>query len=771
MKTVKLLMTSLLAGTAIIATQAQTITGRLTDEKNIPLEYANVVLLTTEDSTFIQGTVTNTNGNFTIDKVNGKTYILKASSVGYKTVYKNCQAGNIGTLKLSSEAVALQETVITARRPTYTMKGNSLVTSVSNSLLSLAGTGNDVLARIPFVQGNDGEFTVFGKGTPLIYINGRLMRDNTELERLNSRDILSVEVITNPGSEYDVTVKSVIKIKTVKPKGEGFSVNARTGLTQNHQTGTDNQLNLNYRRGGLDIFAGIYQSIRQTYQNQGDKHYVAVDTIWRQNVNMHMEGTTHSINTNGGLNYIISNNHSVGARYEYQRIPKSNVHIQTDNEVTADDKFYDQQNYDTHWSNNDYSHKINTYYKGLAGKLDIDLNIDYYSGRNYKKQLADESSQEHEDRLVTTNNISDNELYAGKLVLTHPVGNGQLKAGAEYSHTNRTDRFENPQNYLPETDSEIKEEKLAGFAEYSIALGKLQAAVGVRYEHVTFDYYNEGKYVPEQSRDYNNIFPNISFALPLKELNLSLSYTTKTQRPSYYELRSDLQYNDRFTYEGGNPLLQPETKHDLTFMASYKWIQFMLSYQYRKDAMEFNAVSYEKNPAITVFTTTNYDHIESLNAGLSLSPKFGIWEPSFNIYAAKQLFEAVNMGETVKFNKPVAYFNFNNAFRFTKTLTGNIDMDFHTCGHQSRMYMKESGGVNASINKTFMNDRLNVNIRVNDIFASQRNNLMIYGDHMVFDKWNYSDSRSLRVTLRYSFNSTRSKYRGTGAANEELRRL
>lgn len=166
MKTVKLVMTSLLAGTAIIATQAQTITGRVTDEKNIPLEYANIVLLNQEDSTFIQGTVTNTNGNFTMDKVNGKTYILKASSVGYETVYKNCQAGNIGTLKLSSEAVALQETVITARRPTYTMKGNSLVTSVSNSLLSLAGTGNDVLARIPFVQGNDGEFTVFGKGTP-----------------------------------------------------------------------------------------------------------------------------------------------------------------------------------------------------------------------------------------------------------------------------------------------------------------------------------------------------------------------------------------------------------------------------------------------------------------------------------------------------------------------------------------------------------------------------------------------------------------------------
>lgn len=770
MKTLKALLAILFAG-ATAATQAQTITGKLTDETNTPLEYANIVLLTANDSTFIQGTVTDTEGSFALDKVNGKTYILKASSVGYETAYMNCRSGNIGILTLKSDAVTLQETVITARRPTYKMKGNSLVTNVSHSLLSTAGTANDVLERIPFVQGKEGEFTVFGKGTPLIYINGRQVRDKEELDRLNSSDILNVEVITNPGAEYDATIKSVIRIKTVKPKGEGISISARTGLTQNHQTGTNNQLSVNYRRGGLDVFAGVTQTLWQAYQEQHDKHYVAVDTLWQQDARLDMKGSVHNLNTQSGFNYIINENHSIGARYEFNRSPKGNIHILSDYDVTADDTYYDRQHYDTRWSQNGYSHSVNTYYKGMVGKLDIDLNMDYHSGKDYKNQHAMESSEEYEDRLVTTKNSNDNELYAGKLILTYPIGRGQLKAGAEYSHTDRKDLFENPQNYLPETNSHITEEKLAGFTEFAISIGKLQASAGLRYEHVTSDYYHKGKFMPGQSKNYNNVFPNIGLALPIHEVSLALSYTAKTQRPAYEQLSSNLQYNDRFTYEGGNPLLQPEVKHDLTFMASYKWIQLMLSYQYRKDGIEFEAQKYDKDPSITIFTHVNHDHIQALNAGLSLSPKIGLWEPTFNIYVNKPMFEALSMGEMVKFNKPTAYLNWNNSFRLSKTFYANLDANFRTAGNSGSSYQKRTGGVSASLYKAFLNDQLSVNVRVNDIFASQRNNSIIYGNHMVFNKWNYSDSRNLQVTVRYKFNSTSSKYRGTGAANEELQRL
>lgn len=771
MKATKLLLPVLLAATAMTA-RAQTVTGRLTDETHVPLEYANIVLLNPVDSAFIQGTVTDTNGDFTLDKANGKTYILKASSVGYETVYLNCRQGNIGTLVLKSDAIALQETVVTARRPTYKMKGNALVAQVANSLLSTAGTANDVLAHIPFVQGDNGGFTVFGKGTPLIYLNGRLLRDLGELERLSSKDIESVEVITNPGAEYDVTVKSVIKIKTVKPKGEGFGARVYAGIIQDHNFNHFEQLDMNYRRGGLDLFANIYYSRMGNYQKQKDKHHVEADTVWQHRSELNMNMVSHTINAEGGFNYMINSNHSLGAKYTFNRSPKSKLKMTSDYDITADGSFYDKQHYNYDWNNNDFAHRINAYYLGNLGKLGIDFNADYYSGETRQYQHVLENSEAYEDRIVTASNLNDNRLYAAKLVLTHPIGKGELKAGAEYSHTRRLNRYENPQNYLPETDNEINEDKLAGFVEFAIALGKLQAAAGFRYEHVASEYADKGKRIEEQSRNYDNLFPNISFALPVgKETQLSLSYTAKTRRPSYNKLSSNLQYDDRFTYEGGNPNLKPETIHDLTFMGSYRWIQLFASYQQHRDAIRFVAESYDKNPAITLFTRRNFRKIEFLNTGLVLSPKFGMWEPSLDLQMQQQFFKSMAMGELKHFNRPVFSSRLSNYFRFGKTFTGNLTLFYSSKGNESIMLMKPDQGVNVSLNKTFLNDQLSVNLRVNDVFASRRNSYIIYGDHAEFDKWNYGDTRNIRLTVNYKFNSTRSKYRGTGAANEELNRL
>ena len=88
----------------------------------------------------------------------------------------------------------------------------------------------------------------------------------------------------------------------------------------------------------------------------------------------------------------------------------------------------------------------------------------------------------------------------------------------------------------------------------------------------------------EQSRLYDNVFPNVALSMPIGKTQMSLSYTAKTSRPSFYQLRSDLQYDDRFTYEGGNPLLKPSFNHDLTYQFGYKFIQASLNYQYIKDA-------------------------------------------------------------------------------------------------------------------------------------------------------------------------------------------
>ena len=94
-----------------------------------------------------------------------------------------------------------------------------------------------MLNHIPGVQGKDGAYSVFGKGTPSIYLNGRLVRDLSELERLGSENIARVEVLNNPGVQYDASVKAVIRIRTARPVCEGLGLDVRSRVEQSHKSG------------------------------------------------------------------------------------------------------------------------------------------------------------------------------------------------------------------------------------------------------------------------------------------------------------------------------------------------------------------------------------------------------------------------------------------------------------------------------------------------------------------------------------------------------
>ena len=162
---------------------AQAISGTLKDNNNAPLSYANVVVMTT-DSFFVDGGVSDKDGGFLIPVPSDDNYLLKISSVGFQTVFRNCTIGSLGVIVIPEQSLVLGEAVVIAHRPVYELKNGKLITNVQNSLLSKIGTASDVLNHIPGVQGKDGAYSVFGKGTPSIYLNGRLVRDLSELERL-----------------------------------------------------------------------------------------------------------------------------------------------------------------------------------------------------------------------------------------------------------------------------------------------------------------------------------------------------------------------------------------------------------------------------------------------------------------------------------------------------------------------------------------------------------------------------------------------------------
>ncbi len=750
----------------------QKLIGRVLDERGEPMEFVNVALLNVKDSNYVNGGVSNLSGDFVIP-TKEKEVIARFSYVGYKTQYKRVNVGRMGSFRLFRDAYTLNRVVVKGERKTFEMTKEGLVTQVKGTPLSEAGTANDVVAQVPSVYGSDGKYSVYGKGEAQIYVNGRKLTDDGELERISSKDIASVTLDNTPGAKYDATVKAVILIKTNRKQGDGLSGGFTSMARQGHNLSLSEGGNLNWRKGGLDLFGILYYDLTQRYQHQIDKKTVLKEgDVWQMQSDIGIFPKSKAlISTRLGFNYVFNERHSMGATYDVKFLPNSTASWPTLQSVAKNGKEQESIFYDMNWNRKaNPSHYVSTYYRGELGKWNVVFDNDLVVRQSKAVQNILEQSSASGESQVNSTNQADNVMVASKLVLSHSIGKGKIEGGAELIYTDRKETYDNLEQIIASTDDHIKESKLAGFLIYSLPLGKLDLEAGVRYEHTVSDYYERGVWMEEQSRRYDKWFPNASVSFPIGKAKLSLDYTMKTRRPSYRELSSNMQYDDAFTYEKGNPLLKPEIIHDVTFAGLYKWVYLNFSFQHVKDFI-VNRIDLQpgEGQPLNIFTNINRSHMNQYTAVLSLTPTIGLWSPRLSLVLMGQDFEMEHQGATIKLNNPLLMTNWYNSFSVSGGWSLTADVTGHTYGDNTIATQKPSYQLNLGVTKklkqwTFL-------LQATDVFRTARNSMFTYGTSMLLDKWNYSDSQAVKLTVSYRFNTANSKYKGTGAGNAEKNRL
>ena len=668
----------------------------------------------------------------------------------------------------------LGEVVVKAHLPQYKKTHEGLLTNVAGTVLSKMGTADDVLKHVPSIVKKKDGYEVIGKGTPIIYINGRKMQDISELDNIKSSDIKSVEVIQNPGATYDASVNAVIKIKTIKKKGEGFGFDTRSVYWYNKHDNTIQQVNMNYRHNGLNLFATYKFSDATWMQKATYEQTVHVDTLWQQHNNNEVTGRIESHRLISGFSYDFNANHSIGTRYTLTSPGYSRSKVFFDSQVTADDKFYDYIKTDGLSVDKDSpSHQLNAYYNGILGKTTIDLNTDLYFCTNRAYAYSDEQSQEHDSRNVNSKNRVSNKMVATKLVITSPLLGGNFSYGAEYIHTRRNDDYEvNRTDLLANSYSKLEEQTASPFIQYArlTPIGNITA--GLRYEYVRFKYYDAGLYQPEQSRSFRNLFPTISYGAKIGKVMAQLSYSVKTSRPSYSQLSNNVSYMNRFTRQTGNPYLDNETNHRVELSGVWKFIQFMVNYKDSRNAIIYWADQIPEDEAITMISRKNVKSLKSMTAYISAAPKIGIWAPQINLGMQKPWFTLHTDVASYRLNRPIFMCNFNNAFSLSCGITLNVDYRYQSKGNTMNVYLaKEQHVLDVSISKSFLKDALTLEIKGKDLLYKCWDADLLYNQKMELLQVSKRDTRDLQLTLRYKFNTTRSKYKGTGAGNAELNRL
>ena len=740
------------------------LTGIIIDEQSQPVAYANIALLNPADSTLLSGGVSNESGYFAIPYEQEKT-LIRISYVGYKTIYRLCDKDNVGTIRMHPDSYKLNGVEVKGQRPLVRMKDDAFVTTVEGSYLAKMGTGNDVLGQIPGVLRNGENIEVIGRGTPLIYINGRQMRNPSELDQLSSDQIKDVDVIMTPGAKYDATVKAVIRIKTIRPVGEGFSFNSRTVAGVNHYVYGLEELNMNYRTGGLDIFGMAEYENRRSRQTNDSRQDTYLQSHYQQSSLMHYYNKNQMLAGKLGFNYMLNDKHSIGMTYTVTSRPNSQtsdyfttmfIDKQTDDQIIGRGKV----------DGGDIQHIISGYYAGQTGKWSLDANADVLFQKQNSDSQTFEDATQGDDRTVTTRNDVKNRLYAAKFVAGHPLWKGKLEIGAEGSYVHRTDVFGNVERIIDASDTKIEENSTAAFVQLMQRLNKLTLIAGLRYEYLDSRYYEGGVKMGDESRTYSDLFPSLMLMYPLKNVRARLSYSRNINRPAFSQLSGNVKYINHYTYESGNPYLKPSYRDNLSLALNYKWLTGMIDYARVHDYIITSYSSYKGAPTIALLRKDNAPGYDNLSLMVSLAPAFGKYHPQLMVATQMQNLEVQYRGETKKMNSPMTIVRFNNAVNLPFDSWLNADFSWRSAGDTENIHLAQSWQFDISLYKAFWNDRLTVKLACTDLFASIRQKATIYSDirEIYLDK--RLDTRNLELTVRYNFNPAKSKYRGQGAGND-----
>ena len=677
----------------------------------------------------------------------------------------------IANQNFGKDTLQLREVVVRATRPLAKLNSEGFVTEVKGTVLEKLGFAKDVMGMLPGVLNNNGSIEVFGKGKPVFYINGHIVRNNIEVEQLKANQIDKITVITNPSSRYASTVGSIIKITTIKKVGDGFSFdNIATFGYRNYLYGKDN-LDLNYRIENLDVFGTFgFEKGKDTNSSKN------IQNSWlssHHQQNTTMKSTQHSklIDGKWGFDFSSSPKLSFGAFYQVSYAPtKTNSSIMSS--LYSDDVIESETSAYKDIKLRDLEHLLDGYCHGVWGKWNLEMTFDLMWKKTRENQNVIEQTGINQDFGIK--DVGHARLMATELYVSHPFLKGNFSFGVDFTNSSREENSESENSIMAGESNKIQELNMAYYVETMQHLGNVTLRIGGRYEHVNSEYFIGGRKNHEQSHVYDKFFPTASLSLPIGKTMVQLSYSKQCYRPLYSQLSNTVHYVNKYLYQSGNPYLQPSYSDNISLNLRYRWLALTANYKKVQNQIITSYTYYDDAKTIALLKKENSRNcLSNLQIMASFMPGF-LWKCYYPVLACgvvSQFYKIDYRGKIKHVDNPLVVVKFNNIFKFHNNYMATVNYSWRSEGNSENIKMGSVGQINLSLAKD-LSKKWNVKLSANDIFNTARKNTftIFSGMNDVYIE-KAATVRAVECIVRYKFNTVKAKYKGKGAGKKEMDRL
>lgn len=799
--------TILLLATAQSQPAGSSIGGVLQNGQQRPLEGATVSLLKLADSALVKMTVSGKDGQFAFEKLSPGQYRILVNATGYQPYYS---AGfSLTASPFVLPAVQLQEavadaghvTVTSTRKPVLEIRPDKMVVNVDASVTNVGATALEVLQKSPGVTvDKDGNISLKGKQNVLVMLDGKpTYMSGTDLSNLlstmNANQLDQIEIMTNPSSKFDAAGNAgIINIKTKKNKTRGFNGSATLGYGQGRYAKTNNSLNLNYRGSKYNIFMNCSFSASKDYIDLHLKRtYLASDG---KTVTALFDEPTylifkrHSNNLKLGMDYYLSPKTTVGITATGFISPRNLYSTSSgylNNAVGYTDSITHTYNTDfNRWKNGginaNFRHQFDSTQE-LTADLDY---ITYHSGSNQQfitgTSYADGKPDTHESLKGSLPSVIA--IYSAKADYSKTFKSGvKLESGVKSSYVknnsvadyyNLADTGWQP-DYTKTNHFIYRENINALYVNFTKQWGKWNTQAGLRYENTQARGHqlgNPGKTDSAFTRNYGSLFPTLYITYNATASHqFTVSFGRRTDRPAYQQLNPFLFFINKYTYQQGNPFLNPQYTYNIELSHVYKgFLTTTLNYSNTQHYITqvFNTIG-----QATVLGSGNLGKLQTMGVSFNAQvPVTKWWSSTLHTDINYKILNGINNGDVINTSAFNAQVNVNNQLHFNQGWAAELSGYYNTKDVEGQFVIHPQGDVSAGISKQVCKNKGTVKLNVRDIFFTQvtRGEITYQNvrEHFVQSR----DSRVLNISFTYRFGKTlNDKPRGNhnGASDEQQR--